>query len=87
MLRTIWCRKALARTVNTMMSPRRSIETSCMSLMGDLAWQPDARNEEKSCVPIRCCAPSRMRSTSIGRNTQPARSASSEDGLGLLYRT
>jgi hypothetical protein len=49
--------------------------------------QLDARNAEKSCVPIRWRAASIMRSTSSGRNIQPARFDSSADGVGWLYST
>src|SRR2546427_9159643 len=41
---------------------RRVMDRRCSVLTGDLAWQPDARNELKSCSPSRCRAAACMRS-------------------------
>ena len=61
--------------------------SSCMVRTGELAWHSEERNAEKSWVPSKCCAAAGMASTVSGRNTQPARPASSGERTGSLYST
>ena len=54
-------------------------ERSVTVRTGLFAWHSAARKLVKSCSPKSACAPSRIRSTSSGRKTQPA--ASSKRGV------
>ncbi len=51
MLRTMWCRKALAENSKRTKGPCCVTSMRVSVLTGDFAWHSAARNAEKSCVP------------------------------------
>ena len=56
MLRTMWCRKALAVTSIRTHCPRRCTVSCSILRTGDLAWHCEERKALKSCSPSRCRA-------------------------------
>ena len=82
MLRTMWCRNALASKSKCQYAPRCSIAMERNVFTGLLAWHSLERNELKSCSPIRCRAASRMGSSASSSNTQPTRPVSIDGRTG-----
>ena len=82
MLRTMWCRKALASKSKRQYAPWRPISIARSVFTGDAAWHSAERNALKSCSPIRCRAAASIAPASRLRKLQPTRPASSAGRTG-----
>ena len=77
MLRTMWCRNALARISTTTCSPSRRTSIACTSRTACRAWHWMARNALKSCSPTSARAARCIAAASSGRRSQVRWSRSS----------